>query len=293
MIKRLSFTTSVALTLLLIMCPHPVKAAELLTNGSFESGLTGWTPVNGTNPWFTWQTVSAGFSSGFLAPAAAQHGSFVAYQGVAADAGGTFTLVQQIAVPASMSASLTWRHRFQVDNNSFCNGAACGTATYAVEVLNTSNILLETLYVLVTGPDSVQDTGWQLLQRNMSSYAGHTIRIRFRTTVTASYAGPGQLEIDQVSAQSPSVLVPTAATVSVSGRVLTTDGSPLRNAVVSLGDQDGATRIARTNAFGHFRFDGVESGRNYLVDVSAKGWTFQPVQLNVVDDVSELEIFPL
>ena len=280
-----------ALTALFLTFSQHTLAAELITNGSFETGnFTGWTAVNGTNPWYAWQVVSSGFSNGFMAPASPPHGSFVAYEGVAADAGGTFTLMQQITVPPASTASLTWRHRFQLDNNTYCNGATCGTATYAVEILNTSNVLLETLYLLVTGPDVTRDTGWQAVSRSLSAYAGQTIRIRFRTTVSTSYAGPGQLEIDQVSAQSPSILVPTAAAASVSGRVLNSFGVGLGNTTLALAGQDGTSRIARTNPLGYFRFDGVETGRTYYLTASAKGKAFEPVVITVADELTGIEI---
>lgn len=181
--------------------------ANLIVNGGFENGFTGWTVTNGSTPWYPWQTVAAGFSTGFNAPASPQEGSRVAFQGVANSANQSQSLTQQTLIPASGGATLTWQHRYQLDNNTFCNGATCGTATFAVEVLNTSDVLLETLYTTTTLPDQVVDTGWQTLQRNLSAYAGQTIRIRFRTTVTAYYAGPGQLEIDGVSLLSGSQVV--------------------------------------------------------------------------------------
>lgn len=283
---------SLILTFIFLAAPQDTSAVELLTNGSFETGnFTGWTATNGVGPWFPWQVVGAGFNNGFSVPAAPQHGSFVAYQGVTGSANSTFTLVQQFTIPAASTASLSWRHRFQYDNTSFCDGAVCGTVTFAVEVLNTSNIVLETLHVLVTGPDTVRNTGWQQYFRSLSAYSGQTIRIRFRTNVTANLSGPGQLEIDQVSAQSPSILAPTAAMASISGRVLTPEGASIRNATVNVTDQTGASRVARTNAFGYFTLDAVEAGRTYFLSVSAKGWSFQPVVLNVVEDIAALEIF--
>nr|HQU81927.1 choice-of-anchor Q domain-containing protein [Pyrinomonadaceae bacterium] len=55
-------------------------------------------------------------------------------------------------------------------------------------------------------------------------------------------------------------LTPTAANVSISGRVLTTEGAGLRNAIVYLTDGNGNTRKAQTGSFGNFMFDGIEAG---------------------------------
>jgi hypothetical protein len=283
---------SLILTFLFLTLPQSISAAELVTNGSFETGnFSGWTATNGAGAWVPWQVVTAGFNNGFSVPAAPQHGSFVAYEGVTGNAGATFTLVQQITIPAASTASLSWRHRFQYDNATYCSGAACGSATFAVEVLNSSNLLLETLHTMTVGPATIRNTGWQQYFRSLSAYAGQTIRIRFRTNVTATLSGPGQLEIDLVSAQSPSILAPTAATALISGRVLAPAGYAIGNAAVNLTDQMGATRTARTNAFGYFTLDAVEAGRTYFLSVSAKGWSFQPVVLNVSEDIAALEIF--
>jgi uncharacterized delta-60 repeat protein len=50
------------------------------------------------------------------------------------------------------------------------------------------------------------------------------------------------------------LLAPTAASVSISGRVRTSNGRGLLNATVSLTDNEGITRTTRTKSFGYFRF---------------------------------------
>lgn len=89
-------------------------------------------------------------------------------------------------------------------------------------------------------------------------------------------------------------LVPTAALVSISGRVLTADGRGLRNAIVLLsGDGSGLVRIAKTSSFGYFLFDDVQAGQAYVVTVRSKRFQFQPRILNVFDAVTDLELTPL
>ncbi len=79
--------------------------------------------------------------------------------------------------------------------------------------------------------------------------------------------------------------IPTAANASVSGRVLTANGSGIRNAVVTLVDASGTVRTARTSTFGYYRFDGVEVGGSYAVNVVARRFSFaNPTQIIAVDD---------
>ena len=76
------------------------------------------------------------------------------------------------------------------------------------------------------------------------------------------------------------ITAPTAATVPVSGRVLSAEGRAIARSVVSLTDQNGNTRTARTNSFGYFRFD-VSAGETYVFTVTAKGYQFEPQIITV------------
>jgi uncharacterized repeat protein (TIGR01451 family) len=85
------------------------------------------------------------------------------------------------------------------------------------------------------------------------------------------------------------VCVPTAAGVTVSGRVLTPDGYGLRNAVVTITDSTGMTRTARTSSFGYYTFEGIEVGGTYVMSVGSKRFTFTPRTLTVNDAVSDFD----
>ncbi len=84
---------------------------------------------------------------------------------------------------------------------------------------------------------------------------------------------------------------PTAASVSVSGRVRTANGRGLRGAVVSLTDSNGLTRRAISSSFGYYRFDDVEVGRTYIVSVRSKRFIFaDPTRiLNLQDEVTDFD----
>lgn len=294
-LRRSNFV-SFALMLAVLMNTLSGKAiaAELITNGSFETGnFTGWTAVNAAGSWQNWAVVSNGFTTGFNSPASPPVGTRDAFQGIAANAGGVYTLSQDVTIPAASTASLTWRHRYQLDHNTFCNGAACGTATYAVQILNTSNVLLQTLYTTTTPPDTVVDTGWFSGIALLNQYAGQTIRIRFRTSVTATFAGPGSLEIDGVSVQSPAI--PTSSSALIRGRASTATGVGIPHSVVTLTDQFGVTRRALTNGFGIYEFDNVAAGETYVVSITNKQHTFaDPTRVvSVDDDVVDLDFVSL
>lgn len=82
--------------------------------------------------------------------------------------------------------------------------------------------------------------------------------------------------------------VTTAAEVSVGGRI-TVDGRGVARAFVTLTDESGATRMALTNAFGYYRFTGVESGRSYVASVRHKRYQFAPRLISVSEELTDVD----
>jgi hypothetical protein len=89
----------------------------------------------------------------------------------------------------------------------------------------------------------------------------------------------------------PGCSVPTAARVAVSGRVLTSDGRGLRNAVVTMTDGTGQIRRTLTGAFGYYRFEDVELG-DHVISVVARSATYSPRLLNIRDELAGLDFTP-
>lgn len=87
---------------------------------------------------------------------------------------------------------------------------------------------------------------------------------------------------------------PTLATVT--GRVFTAGGLPIRGAVVTINSlmlaENGVvfSQKATTAAFGYFTFPGLQTGQSYTVSVSAKGQSFTPVVVPVNGDINDLVI---
>lgn len=84
------------------------------------------------------------------------------------------------------------------------------------------------------------------------------------------------------------LLVPTAAQVSVEGRVLTASGRGISGAIVTLTREDGATRTVWTNAFGYYCFEGVGIGQIITVGAFARSYRFdQPLRAFTLNDAVE------
>ncbi len=86
------------------------------------------------------------------------------------------------------------------------------------------------------------------------------------------------------------ILAPTAANVSVSGRVVDVRGRGISKARISITAPNGEMRNAITNSFGYYRFDEVEVGQTYVVSVRSKRYQFSnPVQvITLMDELTDL-----
>lgn len=88
------------------------------------------------------------------------------------------------------------------------------------------------------------------------------------------------------------IAAPTASFVRISGRVVTTDGRGIRDAIVRLTGSNSSPMNARSNALGYFVFDQVLAGETYVLTISSKQYSFAPRTLPVADEITGLEIIP-
>jgi hypothetical protein len=105
----------------------------------------------------------------------------------------------------------------------------------------------------------------------------------FTTAGTGSFA----------SSSAPIYSPPTAAGVSITGRVLSGYGLPVSRAILTLTDGNGETRMVSTTSLGYYRFDDVRAGQIVTISVTAKGWTYNPQVINVSDNIIDLDFIPV
>ena len=89
----------------------------------------------------------------------------------------------------------------------------------------------------------------------------------------------------------PEDFAPTAAGDVISGRIMTSDVTGIRNILVTLTNQEGEIRSAPSTTLGYYRFDDVPAGQSYVISVSAKRYTFaDPTRVrHVVEDIADLD----
>lgn len=86
------------------------------------------------------------------------------------------------------------------------------------------------------------------------------------------------------------VLSPTAATATISGRVTTASRRGIAGATVTLTDSNGVSRSTAVNLKGFYQFDGVRTGETYVVSVSGKGFTGTEQVITVLDNLTGVDL---
>jgi hypothetical protein len=87
-------------------------------------------------------------------------------------------------------------------------------------------------------------------------------------------------------------LAPTAAAISISGKVVTPQELGLTNAFVTLTDMQGNSRTVLTGKFGSFRFTNITAGETYILSVTSKRYTYAPQVITVNEDMTGLSFAP-
>lgn len=87
--------------------------------------------------------------------------------------------------------------------------------------------------------------------------------------------------------------LPATAPVSISGRVTTPSGLPVRNTKVILTDSSGAQTFAITSSFGLYSFSNVPSAADYTVNVQSKRYRFAPRTLTPTGDLTDVNFVGL
>lgn len=84
-----------------------------------------------------------------------------------------------------------------------------------------------------------------------------------------------------------------AASVSVGGRVLRSDGRGMSGSLVTMTDPGNVVRYAVTNPFGYYRFRDVGTNISYTFAVRSKSFTYSPRVVNVTNDLTDLDFVPV
>jgi uncharacterized repeat protein (TIGR01451 family) len=176
--------------------------------------------------------------------------------------------VLQLASPAGSNTG-TLSANCSVLANSPLSGRMVVSGACATAITTITGGVLYNLQFNVIGSSGQQtgllfdspSTGTQTFQFNSGTPAANTINGLF------------------------SVLGPTTASVTVSGKVTNNQGRGIRNVLITMTDSQGRARTAQTTAFGYYKFESVAAGET--VTISAKARRFRFNQSSIVRTTNE------
>lgn len=146
-----------------------------------------------------------------------------------------------------------------------------------------------TLQVVVFGSDPFIGAGTLFNLRFTAVGSAPQVSPLTWTTFMFNEGDPG----DATTNGSVTLLPPTAASVSVSGRVLTQDGVGLRNAIVTATDTQGVVKRTVSSSLGYYSIDELQAGQTYVINVASKRFQFTPRVVTINEELSDFDLIAL
>ena len=201
---------------------------------------------------------------------------------------GWYTLADQNFSIETVAQNLNWGEWYRITYDmTFCDGLN-GTSpndTYRVSIYNLNDDLL----------GSALGSTWETAWKTGNFGGGNTPRA-VNGFDFWSRTGPNNALVGYVDNFSQTVsnvanpcLAPTAASVTVAGRVVSSNGRSVSKAFVKLTNSNGETRIALTNPFGYYRFYDVEVGTTYILSAVSKQYRFDPQVVTVLEEMENFD----
>lgn len=219
--------------LTLAMCiPLSASAAQLVSNGGFETGdFTGWTAtaISSTDCFTDWNVSAAGgFAAtacagggnfGLANPGAPGAGTYSAYNSFDGAGPLTYSLRQVIALPAGLaSAAVSWIDTAAWDIATF-GGPTALPRDFVVNIYDAAGTtLLGNLYTFSIDGTAIGDIPWTPRSVDalglLGPLGGTTVTLAFENIVPQEFTGPAGFGLDSVELI---VTVPEPGTLALLG----------------------------------------------------------------------------
>lgn len=171
---------------------------------------------------------------------------------------------------------------------SFGDLAASNFWTVANATAESTIITPGSFRTQAAGPNATDTPGPALT--SMNSTFVPLLPANVNGTWTLRFRDCAEVFTGNITAAQLTLLPPSAGEATLGGRVTTSNGAGIRSVTVTLsGGNLAEPRVVTTGAFGNYRFEGLDAGQSYIVNVSARRYTFaQPsVLVSLQDNISD------
>ena len=134
------------------------------------------------------------------------------------------------------------------------------------------------------------EASYRAFKRNSSNLTVSVTSLLDAAANTFTVPGVSQFS-DWSAGDAP--LAPTAAGVSISGRVALPGNRNLTGATVYMTTADGETVQSNASWKGEYHFDDIAAGQTVVITVFAKRFRFEPRTVNITEDLTEVNFAPL
>lgn len=189
---------------------------QLLANGGFESGFSGWTTTaNGSGSCDSdWRVGNNGGTTNCLSLSNPVSGAFAAYNSFDGNGPQIFRLSQSIVLPTSIAAaSLSWLETYSLSFGGL-------PRQFLVELRDAANLnVLGTIdSQIFTGSAAL---GWSTFNDDVTSlfqtFEGQTVTLAFTNVIPQYFSGPAGFGLDSVSLLVTPGVVPEPASLALAG----------------------------------------------------------------------------
>ena len=207
----IKFSTLTAGTLGLVTLSSFGNAAiaASLTNGGFESGLTGWTVVDQAGGWGSWYSTTGGSAptTGLSILGASEGNKFAVTDQFGA---GSHVLFQDISLEADMTHTLSFKWSSKNWENAMYNPEtmnkdAWPNQQFRVDIVSTlfsdwfGSSSNTGVIASILAPVAPSSSGWNDVSFDLTPWAGSSVRLAFREVDNQYYFNAG---VDDVSIES-------------------------------------------------------------------------------------------
>lgn len=194
---------------------------------------------------------------------------------------------------ATIAQNLNWGEWYRLDYDiRLCDGLSGGGTTpndiVRVSIYDLNNNLIG------AASGSTWESAWKT-----GGFGGGTTPRAINGFDFWTQTGPNNALVGYIDNFSESVdnvanpcIAPTAASVSIGGRVLDANGRGIAGATVKVSGANGLVGTSITSPFGYYSVDNLQAGGSYIFEVSHKSYAFTPRVLNVSDELRDFDFTP-